>query len=185
MTRADEQLDTPLFASIVVVNYNGGKAVLNCLQSVTANSRPNVEVIVVDNASDDGSAEAIRQTFRDLRVIDAGANIGFGAGNNLGARHAAGEYIAFLNPDTVVTPGWLDALVEELEWGTRPHDPGAPPAQPAGLPNVQSQNRAAHVRAQEERIGGPRTARAPRELVGLVTGKILMADDPAAINTCG
>jgi GT2 family glycosyltransferase len=107
--------DSATSTSIVVVNYNGGDAVLECLDSVIANTEPDAEVIVVDNASVDGSGEAIRARFPKIVVVDAGSNIGFGAGNNLGVNHATGKYIVFLNPDTLVCKGWAAALVAELE----------------------------------------------------------------------
>jgi GT2 family glycosyltransferase len=109
--------DPAASTSIVIVNYNGGDAVLECLDSVIANTQPSAEVIVVDNASVDGSAEAIRARFPNIRVVDAGSNIGFGAGNNLGVNYATGKYIVFLNPDTLACKGWAAALVAELERG--------------------------------------------------------------------
>jgi GT2 family glycosyltransferase len=73
-------------------------------------------VIVVDNASTDGSVDAIRERFPDVRVIEAGANLGFAGGNNLALRDLEGiDYVALLNNDAFVEPGWLEPLVEALE----------------------------------------------------------------------
>jgi GT2 family glycosyltransferase len=112
--------------SVVIVNWNGGDALLGCVESVAAEARPRastgqdvpveviVEVILVDNASSDGSAAAARAAFPWLTVIDSGTNLGFAAGANLGADHARGEVIVFVNPDARVAPGALTALVGAL-----------------------------------------------------------------------
>lgn len=67
-------------------------------------------MIVVDNASADGTAEVVRGLAPDAVVIEAGRNLGFGGGCNLGAAAAAGELLCFLNPDAVVQPGWREAI---------------------------------------------------------------------------
>ncbi len=102
-------------ASVIIVNYNGGARLKQCLRSLLMGFDPSDEIILVDNASTDGSAEEVEQTFPGVRVIRSATNHGFGAGNNLGVRHASGKYLAFLNPDTVVEPGWLTALIQALE----------------------------------------------------------------------
>jgi GT2 family glycosyltransferase len=103
-------------ACIIVVNYNGGEQVLECLRSLEADTGQGREIIVVDNASQDGSSARIQETFPSVKLIRAVTNLGFGGGNNLGARYARGQYLAFLNPDTVVESGWLEALVQALEY---------------------------------------------------------------------
>jgi GT2 family glycosyltransferase len=72
--------------------------------------RPDDELIVVDNDSDDGTADSVRELAPGARVIEAGANLGFGAGCNLGAREARGELLVFLNPDAQPQPGFRDAI---------------------------------------------------------------------------
>lgn len=101
--------------SIIIVNYNGGELLERCICSLRQDAIQDYEIILMDNASTDGSVEAVAQTFPDIRLIWSERNLGFGAGNNLAARQARGDYLAFLNPDTVVEPGWLDALVAALE----------------------------------------------------------------------
>lgn len=101
--------------SVIVVNYNGGVAVLECLRSLAAADNDATEVIVVDNASDDGSADVIEAAFPDIRLVRSGKNLGFGDGNNLGAMYASGRYLAFLNPDTIVEPDWLEHLIDALD----------------------------------------------------------------------
>jgi GT2 family glycosyltransferase len=105
----------PVLTSIIVVNYNGGEQVLECLRSLEAGGGERQEVIVVDNASQDGSAERIEKAFPGVRLIRTTTNLGFGGGNNLGARQAQGQYLAFVNPDTRVEPGWQEALRRALE----------------------------------------------------------------------
>jgi len=101
-------------ASVIIVNYNGHKHLGRCLAALRAHC-PAAEVILVDNASTDGSVELAEQAFPCVRVVRNGANGGFGHGNNVGARWARGEYLVFLNPDTVIEPGWLEALTATLE----------------------------------------------------------------------
>jgi GT2 family glycosyltransferase len=102
--------------SIVIVNYNTRDATLECLASVfgTVDSR-RTEVILVDNGSHDASAETIREQYPLVTVVEAGDNIGFARGVNLGARYASGDYVLLLNPDTVVRDGSLDAIVDFAE----------------------------------------------------------------------
>jgi GT2 family glycosyltransferase len=101
--------------SVIIVNYNGREYLEACLLSVLAEEKIDLEVILVDNDSQDGSADYVEQTFPQVRVIRNEINGGFSQGNNVGARKARGEYLAFLNPDTVVDPGWLTPLIAALE----------------------------------------------------------------------
>lgn len=89
--------------SVVIVAYRSGDALLRCLASIDENA----EVIVVDNAGDVGDLPGVE-------VVRPGRNLGFAAGCNLGARHANGEVLLFLNPDTIVAPGAISKLVGAL-----------------------------------------------------------------------
>jgi GT2 family glycosyltransferase len=104
--------DQPLAlqTSVIVVAYNSGDLLRDCVASIYL-TQPKVEVVVVDNASTDGAVESVQTEFPTARVVRSERNAGFGAGNNLGAAHAKGAFLVFLNPDTVVTDGWLEALV--------------------------------------------------------------------------
>jgi GT2 family glycosyltransferase len=102
-------------ASIIIVNYNGRQTLDACLHSVAQPGTPGREVILVDNDSRDGSAEYVAAHYPDIRLVRSGANLGFGAGNNLAARSAQGEFLAFLNPDAAAEPRWLEALIAALE----------------------------------------------------------------------
>ncbi len=112
--------------SILIISYNTGEMTLECLRSVVRETRAPHEVIVVDNASRDGSAEAIAAEFPDIRLFAEQANHGFAGGNNLAAAHARGDYLLLLNPDTVVQDGAIDTLLAFAErtpdariWGGR------------------------------------------------------------------
>jgi GT2 family glycosyltransferase len=100
--------------SIVVVNFNGSPYVEAALESLES-ARGYREIIVVDNASNDGSPETIEDRFRDVRLIRAGSNLGFAGANNVGARSASGDILVLFNPDAFATPGWLEALVAPFE----------------------------------------------------------------------
>lgn len=116
---------TPV-VSILVISYNTREMTLDCLRSVVAQTTVPHEVIVLDNASSDGSAAAIAEAFPEIRLIASTANHGFAKGNNIAAGHARGDYILLLNPDTVVLDAAIDRVVAFAErapeagiWGGR------------------------------------------------------------------
>ncbi|MCM2345408.1 MAG: glycosyltransferase family 2 protein [Acidovorax soli] len=100
--------------SIIIVNFNGKHFLENCLQSIREHVQFEHEVIVVDNASTDGSAEYLRGNFPDVKLIVSPENRGFTGGNNLGAQEAKGRYLLLLNNDTVIT-SLLDPLIEMMQ----------------------------------------------------------------------
>ncbi len=100
----------PPKVSVIIVNYNSGDRLARCITHLQDQTYRNFDIIIVDNASTDGSAEfAYNDT--DVTFIDAGANIGFAAANNLAAHSARGEWLAFLNPDAYANPDWLAELI--------------------------------------------------------------------------
>ena len=113
--RSDTSSSQSHRASVIVVNYNGGEKLIGCLASVVPSLPGDCELIVVDNASTDRSADEAATRFPGLVILRSPTNVGFGAGCNLGVRGSTGRYLAFLNPDTTVEPGWLEALVDTLE----------------------------------------------------------------------
>jgi N-acetylglucosaminyl-diphospho-decaprenol L-rhamnosyltransferase len=112
--------------SIIIVSFNTRQELENCLSSL-ATHPPTVshEIVVVDNASSDGTPEAVRSRWPRVRLIDAGANVGFAAANNRGIKAVASEFVVLLNSDTLVPVGALDTLVAALR-----SDPGAAAAGP-------------------------------------------------------
>jgi N-acetylglucosaminyl-diphospho-decaprenol L-rhamnosyltransferase len=101
--------------AIVIVSYNVRADLARALQSLS-DAPPSIshEVVVVDNASSDGSLQMVRERWPAVRTIDAGANLGFSRANNLGIRATSGKWVLLLNSDTFVPPGAIDALVGHL-----------------------------------------------------------------------
>ena len=111
------QKNAPL-VSVIILNFNGENYLERCLFSVLSTKYPNFEVIFVDNASTDSSLKIVEKTFGNdqrLRIFRSTKNLGFSGGNNFGFSHAKGDYIVFLNNDTIADPYWLDALVSTME----------------------------------------------------------------------
>lgn len=100
--------------AIIIVSYNTRDDLAACLRSLREPA-PEVshDIVVIDNASGDGSADAAR-ACPGVRVIEAGANLGFARATNIGIRASAGEFVLLLNSDTVVRPGAVDSLVADL-----------------------------------------------------------------------
>lgn len=106
-------------ASIVIITYNNFEYTRQCLESIYEKTEwPDFEVIVVDNDSRDGTPGLLSEyaeEYANFRVILNPTNEGFARGNNIGAAAATGEYLIFLNNDTVVTAGWLSGLIRYLQ----------------------------------------------------------------------
>ena len=98
--------------SVLVVNYNGAAHLPHCLTALSEQTYPadRFEVIVFDNGSTDGSADEVERHHPTVRLIRAGRNHGFAAGNNLAAAHARGDHLVLLNPDTIPDPFWLEEV---------------------------------------------------------------------------
>ncbi len=103
---------TGIDVSILIISYNTRALMLEAISSAVRETvQSSYEIIAVDNASHDGSADAIAQHPAKPKLIALTENIGFARANNLAAKHARGRYILLLNPDTVVLDGAIDALV--------------------------------------------------------------------------
>lgn len=99
--------------SIIIVSYNTKDLTLNCIKSIYQHTKNiEFEIIVVDNASSDGSIQAIEEQFPQVILIEAGDNIGFGRANNLGAKSATGEFLFLLNSDTLLIENSLKKLMD-------------------------------------------------------------------------
>jgi len=102
--------------SIVIVNYNVKDFLLECLRSIESASKGlDIETIVVDNNSSDGSVEFLEPLFPQVTFIKAGDNLGFGKANNIGIKRAKGKYLLILNPDTLLEQNTLHAMFEYME----------------------------------------------------------------------
>src|SRR6516162_5338742 len=98
--------------SVVIVSWNAWHFLEECLTSVIAeNCRYPMEIIVVDNASSDGSAELVRQRFPQVRVVENKSNLAFAKANNIGVSLSKGNYLCFINSDVNVLDGCVTKLV--------------------------------------------------------------------------
>jgi GT2 family glycosyltransferase len=99
--------------SVITLNWNTTEVTCDFLRSVRNNNTyPNIEVVVVDNASEKDPADDFHQVYPGLRFIRNSANLGFSGGNNVGIRAAAGDYFFIVNNDTEFTPGLLEGLLD-------------------------------------------------------------------------
>ena len=96
--------------SIIVLNYNAGELLLNCINSLKKSTYQNIEILVVDNISSDDSHIKCKKQFPDIRLIQNRKNLGYCGGNNVGIKEAKGEFIVILNPDTIVEENWLHEI---------------------------------------------------------------------------
>ena len=103
--------------SVVIVSHDGAEWLERCLQAVTGEGRPSgtSEVVVVDSGSGPEALEVLRRWSDRVDVLVAGENVGFARGCNLGAARTTGRRVMLLNPDAVVRPGCVDALVRALD----------------------------------------------------------------------
>lgn len=109
-------MEKPL-VSIVVLNYNGKYHLKDCFNSLynLNYNMDKVEIILVDNNSQDDSVEFVKNNYKEVKVIQLENNYGFSAGNNIGARKSSGQNIILLNNDTVVDKNWLRELLKVAE----------------------------------------------------------------------
>jgi len=105
---------TKPLVSIIILNWNGLEHLKTCLPSVIGQTYKNIEIIVVDNGSTDGSIEYV-QSNDSIKLVCNSTNVGFSKGNNIGIQIASGKYIAVLNNDTELDLNWVSSLVEVAE----------------------------------------------------------------------
>lgn len=106
---------TEPLVSVVILTFDGIGYLRDCVAAVLAQTYRNIEVIVVDNASEDGSPEFVEEQFPSVRLTRNSSNLGFAAGNNVGIRLAHGDYIVLLNQDTKADRCWIEELVKATE----------------------------------------------------------------------
>jgi len=106
--------------SIIIVSFNDKPHLEECLSSIEENTQNmNLEILIVDNNSSDGSQEFIKQNYPQIKLITNEENVGFAKANNRGFREGKGEFFLFLNTDTVIYPNALSLLLEELKINPR------------------------------------------------------------------
>lgn len=105
--------------SIITINYNQTQVTCELLASLRHITYPDVEVIVVDNFSEEDPTAVIEKDFPEVKVIRSTKNLGFAGGNNLGIESSTGKYLLFLNNDTEVDPGFLEPMVNLFETNPR------------------------------------------------------------------
>ncbi len=102
--------------TVIIINYNGGSYLERCLNALTAQTVSLRQVVLVDNASTDGSADRAQRAFPGLQVIRCAENLGFAAANNLAvARSKPTKWLALLNPDAFPAPDWLATLQQAVQ----------------------------------------------------------------------
>lgn len=99
-----------MFTSIIIVNFNFGKTLENCISSILKTQNCNFEIILVDNASTDNSHKTCKEKYPEIVLVENDENLGYAEGNNIGIKNSKGDFIVILNPDTVVEPNWLENL---------------------------------------------------------------------------
>jgi GT2 family glycosyltransferase len=104
---------TPL-ASVIILSWNGLNFIEACLEAVLSQTYLNIEFIVVDNASTDGTPELVAEKFPAIQLIKNERNLGFAAGMNVGLTQAKGDFLILLNQDTIVEPTWVAELIKGM-----------------------------------------------------------------------
>ena len=104
--------DSKSLISIIILNYNGGNWLTDCVDSLLKTNYENYEIIIVDNLSIDNSHKICKEKFEKIILIENSENLGYCEGNNVGINKAKGDFIVILNPDTLVEPNWLDELMK-------------------------------------------------------------------------
>ena len=109
--KSDKKLDL----SVIIVNYNTADFLGRCLTSVARQTDVDAEVIVVDNCSEDGSPDIVREKFPGVRLMANDQNLGFSRANNQALKDSSGKYVYFLNPDTEVRSGAFKNMVDFMD----------------------------------------------------------------------
>jgi len=115
MSKMNQFEKSDILTSIIVLNYNAGKLLIDCVQSLINTNYHKLEIIVVDNISTDNSQKICKEKFPEIKLIENKENLGYCEGNNVGIRNAKGKFIVILNPDTKVEPNWLKELFNAYE----------------------------------------------------------------------
>jgi len=114
MKNKDFMISDEVFVSIIILNYNGGNILLECIQSISETKYCKYEIILIDNNSSDNSHVVCKENFPDIILIKNNKNIGMGA-RNIGIKNAKGNFVVFLDSDTKVDPNWLVHFIDSYE----------------------------------------------------------------------
>ncbi len=102
--------------SVIIVNWNTRDILMDCLESLNrSGTECRMEVLVVDNGSEDGSVSAVRERFPEVKLIENGTNLGYAKANNMGINQASGRYICLMNSDVKVRAGCLDSMIRYMD----------------------------------------------------------------------
>ncbi len=101
--------------TISLLGWNSKKYLKRAFDSILAQDYPNIEMLFIDNASQDGSVDFVRQNFPEIKVVANQKNVGYAAGHNLGIERAQGKYVVCMNPDIELTPAFLQRAITILE----------------------------------------------------------------------
>jgi GT2 family glycosyltransferase len=113
MKPSDTQIEDVL-VSVIILNYNGGQLILDCIKSVYATKGCNLEIILIDNCSSDNSHIVCKERFPEIALFQNDKNIGMSA-RNIGIKNAKGNFIVFLDSDTEVEPNWLLTFIDSYK----------------------------------------------------------------------
>ncbi len=105
--------------SIIIPHWNNVDVISECLNSISSTDFSNLEIIIVDNASTDNSVKWIKYNYPSVTLIENDKNYGYAGGCNIGADHANGEYLIFLNNDTIQEKNWVSSLVNTMTSNSR------------------------------------------------------------------
>src|SRR5712675_2570036 len=105
--------------SVTIGTFNSGRFIKRCLESVLAQRYPNREIIVIDNASTDGTADILEQFEDRCQIVYNDENIGFAAAQNQAIRMSDGEWVLTLNPDVLLLPNFIQALVDAGQFDSK------------------------------------------------------------------
>src|SRR5208282_4091515 len=105
--------------SVTIVTFNSGRFIKRCLESVLAQRYSNREIIVVDNASTDGTVDILEQFDGRSQIVYNDENIGFAAAQNQAIQTSSGEWVPTLKPDVLLLPNFIQALVEAGQFDSR------------------------------------------------------------------
>ncbi|UDF03294.1 glycosyltransferase family 2 protein [Asticcacaulis sp. AND118] len=101
--------------SLIVLSYQSGAYLERCIEALIDQNTDDFEILLADNASTDGTPQAVAAKFPQVRLIENGGNLGFAAGNNAAVRHAKGDWLGFINPDVFVHSHWLSEMTKAID----------------------------------------------------------------------